>query len=113
MLELDGWRGRVSGSARAHDLAEGVELTPSSGRNADGVALCETTRCPAVLDVQRGHQAPRDRRPDAVEELQHPEPTHLVPRIFADPQHRERVLHVRALEELQAAILHERDVATR
>ena len=35
----------------------------------------------------------------------------LVQRVLEDPEQRERVLHVRGFEELQPAVLHERDVA--
>src|SRR4029453_7199539 len=42
-----------------------------------------------------------------------PEPRHLVARVVRDPEHRERVLDVRRLEELEPAVLHERDVAAR
>jgi hypothetical protein len=45
--------------------------------------------------------------------LQHAEPGQRVARVVRPAQHGEQVLHVRGLEELQAAVLHERDLAPR
>ena len=48
---------------------------------------------------------------DAVEESEHPVPRQLVARVLEDAQQAQQVLDVRALEELQAAVLDEGDVA--
>src|SRR6266446_10383993 len=45
------------------------------------------------------------------QELQHPKPRHVVSRVLRPPQHAEHVLHMRRLQKLEAAVLHERDVA--
>ena len=66
---------------------------------------------PSHLEVV--HQASCGRRTHPLEELEDSEPAHLVEGVLEDPEERERVLHVRRLHELQAAVLHERDVASR
>ena len=50
-------------------------------------------------------------RPDAGQKMQQPEAGDAVARILDEPQQRQHVLDVRGVEELQAAELHERDVA--
>ena len=61
--------------------------------------------CEAAQDVLRG------RRPDAGQELQHPKARQPVAGILGEAQDGEQVLDVRGFQELQAAELHERDVA--
>ena len=56
-------------------------------------------------------QPPRMAGPDAGEQLQHPERRDRVTRVFGPAQHAQQVLHMRRLEELEPAVLHERDVA--
>ena len=46
-------------------------------------------------------------------ELQHAEGGELVARIVGPAQHRQQILDVRGLEELEAAVFHERDLALR
>ena len=53
----------------------------------------------------------RVRRPDARQELEHPESRHAIARVLDEPQTREHVLDVGRLEEFEAAEFHERDVA--
>ena len=55
-------------------------------------------------DVVRGLGA------DAVEQEEHPVPGHRVAGVGDDPEMRQHVLHVRRLDELEAAALDERDV---
>ena len=65
------------------------------------------------IELVRGEVLDRSlgvRRADAVEQLQHAEGAGRVPRVFGQPQDRQRVLDMRRFEELQAAVLHERDV---
>ena len=57
--------------------------------------------------------APARGRADARQQLQHAEAGDAVARVLGEAQHREHVLDVRGVEELQAAELHERDVAPR
>ena len=64
-------------------------------------------------DAELVHQPPGGGRPHPFRQLQHAEPAHLVERVLQHPQQRQRVLHVRGLQELQPAVLHERDVAPR
>ena len=61
----------------------------------------------------RGEHLLGRRRPDAGQEQEHPEARHPVARVLGAAQDREQVLDVRRLEELEAAVLHERDVAPR
>ena len=53
----------------------------------------------------------RVRRADAGEKLQHAEARHPVARVLGEAQQRQHVLHVRRIEELEPAVLDERDVA--
>ncbi len=54
---------------------------------------------------------PRAGRSDAAQELQDAKPRHLVARVLGPAQDCQHVLDVRGLEELQAAVLDERNVA--
>ena len=60
------------------------------------------------LDDLRGR-----RRADAGQQLQHAEAGDAVARVFGEAQHRQHVLDMGGVEELQAAELDERDVAAR
>ena len=53
------------------------------------------------------------RRAHALHELQHAERGQLVVRVVGPAQHREQILDVRGLEELEPAVLHERNLALR
>ena len=53
------------------------------------------------------------RRAHARHELQHAEAGELVVRIVGPAQHRQQILDVRGLEELEAAVFHERNLALR
>ncbi len=53
------------------------------------------------------------RRAHAGQQLQHAERGQRVARVVGPAQHRQQVLDVRRLEELEAAVLHERDLALR
>ena len=61
--------------------------------------------------VERVEDPPRRFRPDAGDQLQHAEARHPVARIAGEAQDGQQVLHMGAVEELQAAELHERHVA--
>ncbi len=75
------------------------------GRAARGVRGRARRRPQGVEDAPGAH------RPDAVEQQQHAEPADLVRWVAADAKGRDEVLDVRGVEESQAAVLHERDVA--
>ncbi|MDT4830740.1 hypothetical protein FQZ97_642150 [compost metagenome] len=63
--------------------------------------------------VHRVEQARAGGRPHAGNELRDPEARHAPARVLRETQHGEQVLHMRGLEELEPAELHERDVAPR
>ena len=52
------------------------------------------------------------RRPHAGHELQEPKPRHPIARVLGKPQHRQHVLDVGAVQELQAPEFYERNVTT-
>ena len=107
---------RQSAAAPTRSACTPLDGAPSG--TADG--LVEETGAAATAGRRRARRTPsssisraRRGRPDAVGQLQHAEPAHLVERVLQHAQQRERVLHVRRLQELQPAVLHERDVAAR
>ena len=94
-------------------VAEPVELRPGGRRHRDRLLDEPDERVAGRPHADRRHDPAGPGGSDAVEQLEDAEPRDLVPRVVRDPQHRERVLHVRGLEELQAPVLHERDVPPR
>ena len=64
-----------------------------------------------ALALQGGKRAPRRCRTDTRKQLEHAKARDAVARILGPAQHRQHILDVRGLEELQAAELDERNVA--
>ena len=65
----------------------------------------------AAARLEIGNDALRVGRAHAGQKLQHAKGRHRVARVVRPAQHRQHVLHVRGLEELEAAILDERNLA--
>ena len=70
-------------------------------------------RAEAKSGATRRHRRARARigRSHAGQQLQHAKRRDAVARVVGPAQHRKQVLDVRGLEELETAVLHERDVA--
>ena len=100
--------GRPSGVAPPQEREERRELRPCRPAARRDVRR-RRGRGPVGLDF--GQDGLRRDRPDPRQELQDPEARQPVARVLGEAQQREQVLDVCGLEELQAAELHERDVA--
>ena len=74
--------------------------------------LAQRLDCAAAGFQRLDHRA-RIHRPHAWQQLQHAERGERVARVVRPAQHAHHVLHVRGFEELEPAILHERNLAAR
>ena len=99
-----------SAAAELADARPPRPSAPRAARRGSAPAATSASAASAASHLELVHEPPRRRRPHPLEELQDTEPAHLVEGVLEDPEARERVLHVGRLHELQAAVLHERDV---
>ena len=84
---------------------------PSEARGGAGVSARRSIgRGTAAIVVE---DAGRRARPDAGQQVEDAEAGDAVARILGEAQQRQHVLDVRRIEELQPAVLHERNVAPR
>ena len=99
------------GSRRVRELLhKRAESLPIHFRELRGVEVGEALDGKA-LRLEMLERLLRMRGTDAGHELQHAKARHAVARILDPAQHRQQVFDVRGLEELEAAVFHERNVA--
>ena len=105
-VELGGPAGRCRTKRPKHGH-ESVPVRSRRRRDFEGRQHLQRVRC----CVERIEQPRRRRGTDARKEARGAEARHPVARIVGPPQHRQRVLDVRRFQELESAVLHERNVA--
>ncbi len=104
--------GGPSGSFRPQFGGEGSEFRPPGCRPGRWLVVGERLGRPRRR-LQPIENLRRGRRPNPLQNLQDSESGDAVARIFGKPQHRQHVLDVRGVEELEPAELDERNVPPR